>query len=120
MFGKVVGVSKMPRTVSSSEAQNNFGAIVLWTEENQDDVVVERHGKPTAVIVSYDVYRSLTALRDRESKLDALKELQELRQEVQRVNPAITAEEAYRAAGFSEQVLQDTLRSDEDLRQGLE
>ena len=108
----------MKRTVSASEAQNNFGAIVQWAEKNQADVVVERRGKPAAVIISYEVYEDLTALRERDRKRKALEELQELRQEVQRRNPDLTAEEAYRAAGFSEQVIQETIRSDEGLSRG--
>ena len=44
----------MPRVVSSSEAQNNFGAMMQWVKENNEEVVVERRGKPTAVLISYE------------------------------------------------------------------
>jgi prevent-host-death family protein len=109
----------MPRTVSSSEAQNNFGAMVQWVEENSEGVVVERRGKPTAVLISYEEYQTMIRLKDQERKRKAFEALETLRREVQRKNPDITAEEAYRAAGFSEEVIQETPKSDEELRQRL-
>jgi prevent-host-death family protein len=42
----------MPRTVSSSEAQNNFGAMVQWAKEIHEGVIVERRGKPVAALIS--------------------------------------------------------------------
>jgi hypothetical protein len=45
--------------------------------------------------------------------------LEKLRREVQRKNPDLTAEETYRASGFSEEVIQETLKSDEQLRHKL-
>jgi prevent-host-death family protein len=107
----------MQRTVSSSEAQNNFGAMMQWAEENREGVVVERRGKPTAVLISYEEYQAILELKDAERKRKAFESLEKLRREVQRKNPDITAEEAYRAAGFSEEVIRETLKSDEELRQ---
>lgn len=106
----------MPKTVSSSEAQNNFGAMLQWAEENQDEVVVERRGKPAGVLMGYEQYQEFQRLKAQERKRKALEALEELRREVQRHNPGLTAEEAYRAAGFSEEVIQETLQSDEELR----
>ncbi len=105
----------MPKTVSSSEAQNNFGAMLQWAEE-QDDVVVERRGKPAGVLIAYTRYQEFQRLNELERKRKAFEALDALRREVQRRNPDITAEEAYRAAGFSEEVIQETLESDEELR----
>ncbi len=104
----------MPRTISSSEAQNNFAAIVQWAEDNQDNIVVERHGKPKAVIVSYDVYRELTASYERDRKQQALSELRALREEIGQYSE-LSNEDAYREAGFSERVAHETLRMDEKL-----
>jgi prevent-host-death family protein len=109
----------MPHMVSSSEAQNNFGAMMQWAEENNDEVVVERRGKPAAVLISYEEYKSIVQLKEQERKRKAFEALEKLRREVQRKNPNITAEEAYRAAGFSKEVIQATLKSDEELRQSL-
>lgn len=105
----------MRKTVSSSEAQNNFGAMLQWAEENEDGVIVERRGKPAGVLIAYEQYQELQRLKQQERKLRAFKALEALRREVQRHNPDITAEEAYRAAGFSEKVVQETLKLDKEL-----
>ena len=39
----------MPKTVSASEAKAKFGAIVGWTIEFEDDVIVQSYGKPKVV-----------------------------------------------------------------------
>lgn len=105
----------MQKTVSSSEVQNNFGAMLQWAEENEDGVIVERRGKPAGALIAYEQYQELQRLKEQERKRKALKALKALRREVQRHNPDITAEEAYRAAGFSEEVIQETLKLDKEL-----
>jgi prevent-host-death family protein len=109
----------MARTVSSSEAQNNFGAMLQWAEENSEGVVIERRGKPTAAIISYEEYQAMLQFKEQERKRKAFEALEKLRREVQRKNPDLTAEETYRASGFSEEVIQETLKSDEQLRHKL-
>jgi prevent-host-death family protein len=106
----------MTKTLSSSEVQNNFGAVLQWAEEHQDDVVVERRGKPAGVLIAYEQYQEFLRLKEEERRRKALAALEALRREVLRRNPAITAEEAYRAAGFSDEVVDETLASDEELR----
>lgn len=108
----------MSRTVSASEAQSSFGAMVQWAEKNNEEVVIERRGVPAAVILSFEQYQELAQLRERERNRRALAALDALRAEVQRQNPDLGAEDAYRAAGFSEEVIQETLQHDEELRQG--
>jgi prevent-host-death family protein len=103
----------MPRTVSSSEAQNNFGAMLQWTEEQVDEIVVERRGKPAAVIISYDEYTEIVRLRQEERKRQALAAIRQVRADVRAANQDLSAEEAYRLAGFSEEVIRETLAADE-------
>ena len=103
----------MPRTVSSSEAQNNFGAMLQWTEEQGDEIVVERRGKPAAVIISYDEYTEIVRLRQEERKRQALVAIRQVRADVRAANQDLSAEEAYRLAGFSEEVIRETLAADE-------
>ena len=107
----------MPRTVSSSEAQNNFGAMIQWANEHVEGIIVERRGKPTAAVISYEEYEAMMQLKEEERKRQAFAALEKLRREVQRANPDISAEEAYRAAGFAEEVIQETLKNDAKLRQ---
>jgi prevent-host-death family protein len=106
----------MPRTVSSSEAQNNFGAMLQWTEEQGEEIVVERRGKPAAVIISYDEYTEIVRLRQEERKRQALSAIRQARAEVRAANQDLPAEEAYRLAGFSAEVIRETLAADEQLK----
>ena len=107
----------MPRTVSSSEVQNNFGAMLQWAEENKDEVVVERRGKPAGVIISYEEYQEVMRLREQERRRTVFARMETIRKQVAERNPDLTAEEAYRMAGFSEEVVQQTLASDKELAQ---
>ena len=108
----------MPRTVSSSEVQNNFGAMLQWAEENNDEVVVERRGKPAGVIIGYEEYKDLLRLREQERRRKVFARMEVIRKQVAEQNPELTAEEAYRLAGFSEEVIQQTVASDKELAQG--
>lgn len=107
----------MPRTVSSSEVQNNFGAMLQWAEENNDEVVIERRGKPAGVIIAYEEYKEVMLLRERERRRKVFARIESIRKEVAEQNPDLSAEEAYRLAGFSEETIQQTLASDQELAQ---
>ncbi len=107
----------MPRTVSSSEVQNNFGAMLQWAEDNNDEVVVERRGKPAGVIIAYEDYKEVVRLREQERRRKVFARMEAIRKEVAKRTPDLTAEEAYRLAGFSEDVIQQTLASDRELAQ---
>jgi prevent-host-death family protein len=103
------GVVLMPRTVSSSEAKAKFGELVKWTTKEYDEVIVKLYGEPAVVMMPFSKFEEMKKLRKREQKRKVLEALEELRQEARRQNPDLTAEEAYRLAGFSEEVIQDTL-----------
>jgi prevent-host-death family protein len=105
----------MPKTVSSSEAKSRFGELLKWTAASKDKVIVKLYGEPAAVIMSYAEYTEVEKLRKREQKRKVLEALDALRQEARRQNPNLTAEEAYRLAGFSEEVIQETLQADQEL-----
>ena len=105
----------MPKTVSSSEAKARFGELVKWTTEHKDNVIVKLYGEPAVVIMPYGEYEEVEKLRKREQKRKTLEALNELRQEARRQNPELTDEEAYRLAGFSEEIIQETLKADQEL-----
>lgn len=105
----------MPKTVTSTEAQNNFGAILQWTDENRDEVVVERRGTPAVVIVPYTEYQEIVRLRREEEKRQALAKIRALRARVQSSVDVSDPAEVYRAAGFAESVVQETLEMDQRL-----
>lgn len=105
----------MARIVSSSEAQNNFGAMVQWAEDNSEGVIVERRGKPTAALISYGEYQAMMRLKEQERKRKAFEALETLRKQIAARNQDLTEEEAYRLAGFSEEVIQELLESERAL-----
>jgi prevent-host-death family protein len=106
----------MTKVVSSSEAQNNFGAMLQWAEEQGEEIVVERRGKPAAVIISYEEYAEVMRLRQAERKRQALAAIRQVREQVRAANQDLSAEDAYRLAGFSEEVIRETLAVDETLK----
>jgi prevent-host-death family protein len=108
----------MARVVSASEVQNSFGAVVQWAEQNREDVVVERRGKPTVVIISYEEYQYLQQLREEQRRREIFAEIDALRQKIRERTPVLTAEDAYRLAGFSEEVIRETLEYDEKIARG--
>jgi prevent-host-death family protein len=84
----------MPRRVSASEAKMRFGAIAEWAAESQDDVIVESHGQPKVVIISFEEYQRLVVLREEARRQDALQRLQALRDKVRARNPEMDEQQA--------------------------
>ncbi|MHB1355381.1 MAG: type II toxin-antitoxin system Phd/YefM family antitoxin [Anaerolineae bacterium] len=98
----------MPRIVSASEAKTKFGAIVDWAIETQDDVIVESHGQPRVVIVSYTQYQEILVLREQARRQDALQRLRKLRETVRARNQDLDEEQADAlAVRFSRDIVTD-------------
>ena len=107
----------MPKTVTSSEARDQFGGLLKWTQENQDEVVVKLRGEPAAVIMSYDAYEEVTQLRRLQKRQQAWQKLQAIRQRVQQrvKDEDLSAEEAYLLSGFDEEAAQNLIEQDRQL-----
>jgi prevent-host-death family protein len=98
----------MPRTVSASEAKTNFGAIANWAAESKDDVIVESHGEPKVVIMSFEEYQQVLKLREEARRQSALLRLRNLRDQVRAHNQDLSEEQATSLADrFSEEVIAD-------------
>jgi prevent-host-death family protein len=54
----------MPKTVAANEAKQRLGALLGYVNEQGDEVIVERHGRPTAVLMSVAAYDEVKALRE--------------------------------------------------------
>jgi prevent-host-death family protein len=101
----------MPRTVSASEAKTKFGSIAGWTVESNDDVIVESHGKPSVVIMSFAAYQKVKGLREEAYRRAALAELECLREKVLARNPDLDEAGAEGVADrFSKDVIEDMVR----------
>lgn len=105
----------MPRTVTLNEAQQDLDNVLQWAKENHEGVILEQSGKPEGVLMAYDEYAELTRLRRQEAKRKTLAVLEEIRGEGAELNQNLTDEEKYRLAGFSEEVIRETIDHDKKL-----
>jgi prevent-host-death family protein len=83
------------KTVSSSEAQNQFGELVSWIVSNRGEVVVKRRGEPEIAMMPFSEYEEAKKLREQERRREAFERLKRVRERVQaRVKDTISEEEA--------------------------
>jgi PHD/YefM family antitoxin component YafN of YafNO toxin-antitoxin module len=53
------------RTIKSDQARSQWRALLDLASQEDVDVVIERHGKPTVAVINYDAYRAvLSALTE--------------------------------------------------------
>lgn len=60
----------MSRRVSAFEARTRFGEILDSVRYRKEPVVVEKNGRPAAVIVDLEAYQALEALREEEKFIE--------------------------------------------------
>ncbi len=48
-----------PKTISVTDAKNRFGGVLREVNQTDEPIVVERDGKPVAVILSIQAYERL-------------------------------------------------------------
>ncbi len=102
------------KTVSASQVQNNFGAIVNEVRRGKvKEVIVENRGEPVAAIVDMEELQAMRKFREQEKRKQALKLLREARKEVQaRLTKKLTDEEAMEIADrFSRELIEDLATS---------
>ncbi len=61
-------------------------------------MIVESHGEPRAVIISFDEYEKLQGLREQQRRREALDKLRQLKAEVSSRNQDLTEAQAYELA----------------------
>jgi prevent-host-death family protein len=82
------------KTVSATEAKNRFGTFLGEVSRGELAVVIENHGKPTAVLVSYEEWAALTGARERLRRQEAWDRFLKLAEEIGARNVDLTPEEA--------------------------
>lgn len=90
----------MTKTVSANDAKNRLGSLLGYVSEQNDEVIVERHGKPRAVIMSIAAYEEVQAMREEKMRAEALERLE-------RLHERIAAHNALHNADLSEEEAQD-------------
>lgn len=86
----------MTKTVSANDAKNRLGSLLGYVSEQNDEVIVERHGKPRAVIMSVAAYEEVQALREEKRRAEILKRFE-------RLNERLAAHNAVHNADLSEE-----------------
>lgn len=90
-----------PRTITTAEAVARLETVIDSVAAGEGDVILERDGTPQAVVISFEEYRHLLAVREEERKArkaDALKRFQALMAQQAEVNADLTEEEAMELA----------------------
>ena len=101
----------MSKMVSATEAKNRLGALFSWIHDNQDTVIVESRGEPTAVIMSYNEYEKIQALREQARRREIWERMEALRREVSARTQDLTEEQAAELADrFTRDVIDDMVR----------
>lgn len=60
----------MDKRVSAYEARTRFGEILDRVRYRKEPVIVEKNGRPAAVIVDLEVYQGMEALREEEKYIE--------------------------------------------------
>lgn len=98
----------MLKTVSANDAKNRFGSLLAHVSEDGGEVIVERHGRPKAVLISYAAYEEVQGLREQKRRADALAQLRQLQERVSARNQDLTEEEAIAIADqLSHEIIDD-------------
>ena len=63
----------MPKTMSATETRVHFGEVLRLVNEDCDHVVVEKDGKPAAIILSLRRYNQLTGSSDFDDVLERIR-----------------------------------------------
>lgn len=88
----------MTKTISANEAKNRLGAWIGYVNDQDEEVIIERHGKPRAVIMSIDAFEELQQLRDKQRRAETVDRLRALREEVSAANRDLTEQQIEQVA----------------------
>jgi prevent-host-death family protein len=84
----------MSRQITATEAKNRLGSYLRSVAEDNEEIVIENHGRPQAVLLPYGSYRQLVEERERKRRHEAVDRLIALANQVQKRNEDLSEEEA--------------------------
>lgn len=99
----------MSKAVSANDAKNRLGSLLRYVNAEEDEVIVESHGKPKAVIMSFEAYEKVLELREQKRRADALRDLRALRDDVRARNTSLDEDEAETIAERTARAMVDDL-----------
>jgi prevent-host-death family protein len=83
----------MTQTVSVAEASSRLESLLRQVSDHRDDIVIERQGKPAAVLIPFTDYEKWRRLREQE-RAAALEEFRQLGERIAAPNQDLTEEQA--------------------------
>lgn len=69
------------KSISSTQAQNNFGQLLDDVTQNRTHYIIERRGIPQAILLSFDEFTYLLSNENKRQQMDTI--LREVRPEYQ-------------------------------------
>jgi prevent-host-death family protein len=103
------------RTVSSNEAKQHWGAMMKAVNEGED-VIVESHGKPKAVVISPEAFEELRQAREQQRRDQAMRLLNEIEASYDGRNDDLTDEQIEELANRASHEIFDELAAEGKLR----
>jgi prevent-host-death family protein len=98
----------MSKTISANDAKNRLGTWLALVNDSHEEVIIERHGKPRAVIMSFTEFEKVKELRERARRAEAVRDLRSLQEEVSSRNRDLTEEQIEDIADrFSHDIIDD-------------
>lgn len=103
------------RNVSSNDAKQHWGAMMKAVNEGEE-VIVESHGKPKAVVISPEAFEELRQAREKARREEILVWLQDFEERQLERNKDLTQEEADELANRAAHEMFDELAAEGKLR----
>lgn len=97
----------MTMTLSSNEAKQHWGSMIS-AASNGDDVIVEVHGKPKTVMISFEEYQQVQEMREQQQRTEAVERLKALQRRQAERNKDLSEVEVHELADrFSKEFIND-------------
>lgn len=103
------------RTVSSNEAKQHWGSM-MDAASSGETVIVQSHGKPKTVMISFEEYQEVEKLREKQRRAEALEGLRRLQAAQRERNKDLTPEQAEELANRFAHEFFDELAAEGKLR----
>ncbi len=96
--------------ISISDAKAGLSRLVERAAEENEQIVIESHGNPKAVLIAYSDFAQFSAWQEMQRRQQALEELRQLRQQIGERNRDLTAEESEALAGqYASEVIEEMI-----------
>jgi prevent-host-death family protein len=98
----------MTRNVSTSDAKAKLSSYMEWAVQHRDGIIIQSHGKPKAVLISYVDYEQFRVWQEEQRRQAALDELERLAEKLRSRNRDLTGAEADEIADrFTREVIEE-------------